>query len=166
MSVRPCVSFAASAAASNGSCCKRTFIHPPVMGGKKAISRAPAIAASALTWARSTAARITRGFSNAWAYSSLRRASQFIRSPTVTTPAGGSISSSGLPMRSRTQAKYKSFTSLVHHVSQSGAEIVPARIQRHDGREPQQGEADAGGDGQDFIARLAGQQEADGDELG
>src|SRR5262245_53168021 len=41
--------------------------HPPVMGGKKAISRAPAIAASARTCARSIAARITRGFSNACA---------------------------------------------------------------------------------------------------
>ena len=41
--------------------------HPPVMGGKNAISRAPTIAASARTCARSIAARITRGFSNACA---------------------------------------------------------------------------------------------------
>jgi len=40
---------------------------PPVMGGKNAISRAPAIAVSARTCARSIAARITRGFSNACA---------------------------------------------------------------------------------------------------
>ena len=48
---------------------------PPVIGGKNAISRAPAIAVSALTWVRSMAARITFGFSNAWAYSSPRRPS-------------------------------------------------------------------------------------------
>ena len=40
---------------------------PPVIGGKNAISRAPAIVASGLTWAWSIAARITFGFSNAWA---------------------------------------------------------------------------------------------------
>ena len=38
---------------------------PPVIGGKNAISRAPAIAASGLTWAWSIAARITFGFSKA-----------------------------------------------------------------------------------------------------
>src|ERR1700754_1263863 len=38
---------------------------PPVIGGKKAISRAPDIAASGLTWAWSIAARITLGFSKA-----------------------------------------------------------------------------------------------------
>src|SRR5581483_5419851 len=79
--------------------------HPPVIGGKKAISRAPAIAASALTWRWSIAARITRGLSKACAYSSPRRLSQPIRSATVVTPVGGSTSSAGLPMRSRTQAK-------------------------------------------------------------
>ena len=40
---------------------------PPVIGGKNAISRAPAIMASGLTWAWSIAARITRGVSKAWA---------------------------------------------------------------------------------------------------
>jgi hypothetical protein len=84
--------------------------HPPVIGGKKAISRAPAILVSALTWARSMAARITFGFSNACAYSSPRRRSQSMRSATVAIPAGTSTSSSGLPTRSRTQAKYKSLT--------------------------------------------------------
>ncbi len=38
---------------------------PPVIGGKKAISRAPEIAASDLTWVWSIAARITFGFSKA-----------------------------------------------------------------------------------------------------
>src|SRR5262249_7737064 len=38
---------------------------PPVIGGKNAISRAPAIAVSGLTCLRSIAARITFGFSNA-----------------------------------------------------------------------------------------------------
>src|SRR5262249_8883609 len=79
--------------------------HPPVMGGKNAISLAPAIAASGRTWLRSMAARITSGFSNARPYSSPRRVSHATRPPTVAIPAGGSISSSGLPMRSRTQAK-------------------------------------------------------------
>jgi hypothetical protein len=40
---------------------------PPVIGGKNAISRAPDIAASGLTWVWSIAARITRGVSKAWA---------------------------------------------------------------------------------------------------
>ncbi len=40
---------------------------PPVIGGKKAISRAPAMTVSDLTWAWSIAARITRGVSKAWA---------------------------------------------------------------------------------------------------
>ena len=40
---------------------------PPVIGGKNAISRAPDITASGLTWAWSIAARITFGFSKAWA---------------------------------------------------------------------------------------------------
>ena len=39
--------------------------YPPVIGGKKAISRAPAMAVVALTWARSMAARITLGLSKA-----------------------------------------------------------------------------------------------------
>ena len=38
---------------------------PPVIGGKNAISRAPAIAVSGFTWVRSIAARITFAFSNA-----------------------------------------------------------------------------------------------------
>src|ERR1019366_788781 len=88
----------------------RAKAQPPVIGGKNAISRAPAITASALTWARSIAVRITLGFSKAWAYSSPRWASHAIRSATVAMPGGGSTSSAGLPMRSRTQAKYRSFT--------------------------------------------------------
>jgi len=39
--------------------------HPPVIGGKNAISRAPAMTACGLTCAWSIAARITPGFSNA-----------------------------------------------------------------------------------------------------
>ncbi len=46
---------------------RRPSPQPPVIGGKKAISRAPAILASCPTWARSIAARITRGRSKAWA---------------------------------------------------------------------------------------------------
>ena len=38
---------------------------PPVIGGKKAISFAPAIGASRATWARSIATRITCGLSKA-----------------------------------------------------------------------------------------------------
>src|ERR1700731_867579 len=67
---------------------------PPVIGGKKAISRAPAIMVSGLTWAWSIAARITRGVSKAWAYVSPRSAGHRIRSPTVRTLAGGSTVSS------------------------------------------------------------------------
>ena len=37
----------------------------PVIGGKNAISRAPAICVSGFTWLRSIAARITLAFSNA-----------------------------------------------------------------------------------------------------
>ena len=40
-------------------------VQPPVIGGKKAISRAPAIIVSGLTWAWAIAARITRGVSKA-----------------------------------------------------------------------------------------------------
>src|SRR5262249_53997210 len=61
--------------------------YPPVIGGKKAISRAPEMAASERTWARSMAARITLGFLNAWAYSSPRPLSQITRSAIVATPA-------------------------------------------------------------------------------
>src|SRR5262249_39115481 len=79
--------------------------YPPVMGGKNAISRASLIAASDRTWRWSIAARITCGFSKACAYSSPRDTSHAIRSPTVFMPDGNSITSSGLPIRSRTQAK-------------------------------------------------------------
>src|SRR5262249_29298347 len=83
---------------------------PPVIGGKNATSLAPATGALALTWVRSMAARMNLGFSNAEAYSSPRPASQVMSSATVATPAGGSTISSPLPTRSRTQAKYRSFT--------------------------------------------------------
>ena len=43
----------------------KTLCQPPVIGGKNAISRAPDIAASGLTWLWSIAARITFGFSKA-----------------------------------------------------------------------------------------------------
>ena len=44
----------------------RRHIHPPVIGGKNAISRAPASSrVAACTWVRSIAARITFGLSNA-----------------------------------------------------------------------------------------------------
>src|SRR5690349_22747553 len=84
---------------------------PPVIGGKNAISRAPAIAVSGRTWLLSMAARIDFGCSNAWAYSSPRSPSQRINSATVFTAAGGTSSSSALPIRSRTRAKYTSFIS-------------------------------------------------------
>src|SRR6266487_180982 len=84
--------------------------YPPVIGGKKAISLACPILVSGGTWVRSSAARITRGLAKALAYSSPRPASQCISSPTVATPAGGSISSCAFPIRSRTQAKYRTFT--------------------------------------------------------
>ena len=79
ISVRPCVSAAISlrdveigflnADGHGGGHGRiaRQMDQPPVIGGKKAISRAPAIMASGLTWAWSIAARITRGVSNAWA---------------------------------------------------------------------------------------------------
>ena len=45
---------------------RATSMHyPPVIGGKKAISRAPAIGASGRTWVRSIAARTTRGLAKA-----------------------------------------------------------------------------------------------------
>src|ERR1700731_2352958 len=105
------------------------------------------------------AVRITFGFSNACAYSSPRRVSQAIRSATVAMPGGGSTSSAGLPMRSRTQAKYKSFTltdlnpltrdyrkfgtarrknrqpSVRDQMPDAGAEIVPAGIERQQRRQ-------------------------------
>src|SRR5215216_4635447 len=49
--------------------------YPPVIGGKNAISRAPASAVSAFTCVRSSAARITFGLAKACAYSSPRRES-------------------------------------------------------------------------------------------
>src|SRR5581483_9249367 len=52
--------------------------YPPVIGGKNAISCAPAILVCAGTCARSIAARITFGFSKACAYSSPREASHVI----------------------------------------------------------------------------------------
>src|SRR5689334_17060292 len=79
--------------------------YPPVMGGKKAISRASLIAELARTCFWSTAARMTFALLNACAYSSPREASQVISSATVAMPGGISIVSSGLPMRSRTHAK-------------------------------------------------------------
>src|SRR5712671_105708 len=88
----------------------RHLNQPPVIGGKNATSLAPATGALALTWVRSMAVRMNLGFSNANAYSSPRPASQVMRSATVATPAGGSTTSSALPTRSRTQAKYRSFT--------------------------------------------------------
>ena len=42
-----------------------TKSYPPVIGGKKAISRAPEMAASGFTCIRSMAARMTFGFSKA-----------------------------------------------------------------------------------------------------
>src|SRR6267378_4309895 len=88
----------------------RHLNQPPVIGGKNATSLAPATDALALTWVRSMAVRMNLGFSNANAYSSPRPASQVMRSATVATPGGGSTTSSALPTRSRTQAKYRSFT--------------------------------------------------------
>ena len=50
-----------------------------------------------------------RGETYAHAFEAPRPASQAIRSSMVLTAGGGSIVSSGLPIRSRTQAKYFSF---------------------------------------------------------
>ena len=77
---------------------------PPVIGGKKAISPAPAIRAP-FTWARSIAARMTFGFSNAYAYSSPRRQPRHQIADRADAGRRSSTSSSGLPIRSRTQAK-------------------------------------------------------------
>ena len=41
------------------------LLYPPVIGGKKAISRAPSMRAFACTWILSIALRITFGFSKA-----------------------------------------------------------------------------------------------------
>ena len=54
------------------------------------------------------------------AYSSPRPESHATSSPTVRTPAGGSTSSSGLPTRSRTQAKYSSFIRRFRRLRESG----------------------------------------------
>src|ERR1700716_2616968 len=50
---------------ANGRGDRHVKAKPPVIGGKNAISRAPDITASGLTWAWSIAARITFGFSKA-----------------------------------------------------------------------------------------------------
>src|SRR5688572_22469134 len=109
-------------------------------------------------------------------------------------------------MRSRTQAKYRSFiahrqagtrrspryltivgrrpetrrrrgisgrpsrrpqwrTSIVDQVPQARAKVVTAGMEREDRREPEQPDADQGGDRQDAVAGLAGDQEADGEQL-
>src|SRR5262245_6905058 len=82
---------------------------PPVTGGKKAISEAPAMLALGGACVRSTAARITSERRNASAYSGPCCFSQAINSATVFMFAGSSTCSSALPVFSRTQAKYKSF---------------------------------------------------------
>ena len=61
--------------------------YPPVIGGKNAISEAVPIGVCGLTWVLSMAARITFGFSKAWAYSSPRADSHVINSPTVAIAA-------------------------------------------------------------------------------
>src|SRR5262245_36964342 len=102
---------------------------PPVTGGKKAISEAPAMLAPGRTCVRSMAARITSARRKASAYSGPRPFSQSISSPTVVTPAGRSICSSALPVFSRTQAKYKSFTCI-------GARCAPSSGQSRCARRP------------------------------
>src|ERR1700730_1596405 len=59
-----------------------------------------------------------------------RQASQAIRSATVVTPAGGSTTSSPLPRRSRTQAKYRSFTLIPRSdaVHRRGNNHTPYRV--------------------------------------
>src|SRR5262245_5555670 len=102
---------------------------PPVTGGKKAISEAPAMLAPRRTCVRSMAARITSARRKASAYSGPRAFSQSISSATVVTPAGRSICSSALPVFSRTQAKYKSFTCI-------GARCAPSSGQSRCARRP------------------------------
>src|SRR5262245_4892697 len=80
-------------------------LQPPVTGGKKAISRAPAIRASWRTCWRSIAARITSARAKACSNSGPRPFSQSISSATVVTPSGGLTSSAAMPAFSLTQAK-------------------------------------------------------------
>ena len=105
-------------------------IQPPVIGGKNAISRAPAIVASGRTWMWSIAARITRGVLEGVGIflAALRQPPHQI-ADRATRSAGGSTVSSALPTRSRTQAKYRTFILiLLDEVADTGAEIVPAGI--------------------------------------
>src|SRR5436305_1190402 len=119
------------------------------------------MAASVRTWVRSIAARTTFGFSKACAYSSPRAASQLMSSATVAIPSGGSISSSVLPTRSRTHAKYRTFTrSILDQVLHAGAEIIPAGIERQQCRAPEQRKPNRGNHGNDGIARAPGDEKA------
>src|SRR4029077_6324167 len=87
-------------------------------------------------------------------------------SPTVRTSAGGSISSSGLPTRSRTQAKYRSFKfSILDQMPHARAEVIPAGIEREQRREPEQADADQTGDRQNQVTGLARDQEPDREQL-
>src|SRR5262249_27259661 len=55
--------------------------------------------------------------------------------------------------------------SILGQMTHAGAEIVPASVQRQQCRQPEQGEPDRRHDRHDRIARLAGDEEPDGDEL-
>src|SRR5581483_11708349 len=160
MSVRPAVRRRTSAPMSKSSFCTRTDIaQPPVTGGKKAISRAPARLAEGLTWARA----------NASAYSGPRPLSQATSSATVPTPAGKSTISSALPVFSRTQAKYRILTDMAKLMLHGGADrslqIVVAGPQRQQRGHPQHGEPGRAHDRHDDIAGGPGQQDAEGDHL-
>src|SRR6266567_880899 len=55
--------------------------------------------------------------------------------------------------------------SILGQMTHAGAEIVPASVQRQQCRQPEQGEPDRRYDRHNRIARLAGDEEPDGDEL-
>src|SRR5690606_38906583 len=82
---------------------------PPVMGGRMAISRAPASRVSGGTIWASRASLNSAGLAMAWSSTSSRRRSQATRSASVSTSGGGSMSSLARSRRSRSQAKYSTF---------------------------------------------------------
>src|SRR5579863_5017734 len=87
-----------------------------------------------------------------------------MRSPTVATAAGGSSSSSALPMRSRTQAKYIAFK-LASDVIVASLHIVPAGVERKDRRDPEQHGSDENGTRQHRLARRARDEKPEGEQL-
>ena len=76
--------------AANVAAPARARLTPRHRREKGDFDRPPLIGVCGFTWVRSMAARITFGFSKAWAYSSPREASHVINSPTV-RDAGGNF---------------------------------------------------------------------------